>query len=300
MQATALRHRPLVLLAAVVLAQVLLLAVQIKREQEVRLIRVWAVWLLTPLQRAGAYTIDHVAGVWGSYVGLRNARNENQQLRAELDQLKLRVVQLESRAAEAGRLAVLLEFRETYPDVPMLAARVISASAVVASKTVYINRGERHGVERNMGVITPSGVVGKVLEVFADTAHVLLLTDRESGVGALLGSTRTQGVIRGTSEPVVLLQYVVSDETVNPGDAVLTSGQDQIFPKDLPVGTVVEVQPGNPFKLIRVRPAARLDRLEEVIVLLTRQELKPATEAAASRTGKSPRVIHEPAARANP
>ena len=274
------RHRSLLLLAAVVVSQILLLAVQIKRERQVRLIRVWAVAVITPIQRGGAWTIDRVRGGWSHYIALRHTRRENEALRAELERLKLHTSQLESRAAEADRLAALLGFREAHAEVPMLAARVIGASADPASKTVYINRGEADGVRKNMGIITPEGIVGKVLEVYRDTTQVLLLTDKDGGAGALLADSRTQGPVGGVGEPLLVMKYVGNDEPVPIGGRVLTSGQDRIFPKDLPVGTVVDVKPGNPFKVIRVKPAARLDRLEEVIVLLTQQELEPKKEAA--------------------
>ena len=279
------RHRSLVLLAAVVVAQMLLLAVQIKRQGQVRLIRVWAVAMITPFQRAGAWTIDRVHGGWSNYIALRQTRRENQELRAELERLKLRSSQLEGRAAEADRLASLLGFREAHADVPMLAARVIGSSADAASRSIYINRGERDSVRKNMGVITPEGVVGKIIEIYRDTAQVLLLTDKDSGVGALLASSRTQSPVGGTGDPLLLMKYVGNDEQVPIGERVLTSGQDRIFPKDLPVGTVVETKPGNPFKVIRVRPAAHLDRLEEVLVLLSQQglELKKESEQRADR-----------------
>ena len=280
------RHRSLLLLAVAVLSQVLLLAVQIKRDRPVRLIRVWAVSVITPVQRAGAWTIDRLRSGWSNYVALRGTRSENQELRAELARLKLRNSQLGSRAAEAERLATLLGFREAYADRPMLPARVIGASADAASKTVYINRGEKDGVRRNMGVITPEGVVGKIIEVYHDAAQVLLLTDKDSGVGALLESSRTQSPVGGLGEPLLLMKYVSNDEQVALGERVLTSGQDRIFPKDLPVGTVAEVKPGNPFKQIRVKPSAHLDRLEEVLVLLTQQELelKKSPEQSAARS----------------
>ncbi len=287
------RHRSLVLLAAVVVSQVLLLAMQIKRERQVRLIRVWAVSLITPVQRAGTWAIDRLHGGWSNYVGLRNARRENQELRTELERLKLQNSQLEGRAAEADRLSALLGFREAHADVPMIAARVIGASADPASRAIYISRGESAGVRKNMGVITPEGVVGKVLEVYPHTAQVLLLTDKEGGVGALLAGTRTQSPVGGTGEPLLVMKYVSNDEQVAVGAQVLTSGQDRIFPKDLPVGTVVETRPGNPFKLIRVKPAAHLDRLEEVLVLLSQQELEPKKEtdhAAARSSSNNPPV----------
>jgi rod shape-determining protein MreC len=138
-----------------------------------------------------------------------------------------------------------------------------------------------------MGVITPEGVVGKVLEVYSSTALVLLITDKDGGVGSLLAGTRTQGVARGQGEPMLSLGFVNNDENVTVGEQVLTSGIDRIFPKDLPVGTVVAVRGGNPFKVIDVRPAARLDRLEEVFVLLARADWDaPPADDAASKDPK--------------
>lgn len=276
------RHRPLVLLATALLLQVLLLAVQIKREQDVRLIRVWAVAAVTPVQSAGSAVVGWITGLWDGYIGLRRAHTENKSLRAENEQLKLRLAQLEGRAAEAERLAALLGFRSLNPDTPMLLARVIGAGAAGTSRTVFLNRGERDGVRKNMAVITPDGVVGRVLEAFASTCQVQLMTDRDSGVGALLESSRTQGIIRGSGDPTVMLHHIVPEQPVAVGERVLTSGLDRIFPRDLPVGTVERVTSDRPFQQIVVRPAARLDRLEEVIILLTLQEvaLEPAAETA--------------------
>jgi rod shape-determining protein MreC len=282
------KHRSLLLLASVLTAQVLLLAVQIKRDRQVRLIRVWAISLVTPVQRAGAWAIDGISGGWRHYIGLRNTSKENENLRAEMDRLRLRNAELEGRAAEADRLAALLSFREAHSDTPMVAARVISSSADAASKTIFIDRGQSDGIRRNMGVITPDGVVGKVLEVYKTSAQVQLLSDKDSGVGALLATSRIQGPVNGTGEPALVLKYVSNDETVAVGERVLTSGQDRIFPKDLPVGTVSEVKPGNPFKQIRVKPAAHLDRLEEVLVLLSQRDLESLKEKPADQQPAAP------------
>jgi len=164
----------------------------------------------------------------------------------------------------------------------MIGARVIGASAGTASQTIDLDRGERDGVRKNMGVITPDGVVGKVVEAYQGTSQVLLLTDKDSGVGAMMADSRIQGPVGGTGEPLLSMKYVANDDIVNIGQRVVTSGMDRIFPRDLPVGTVAEIKPGNPFKLIRVRPAANLERLEEVIVLLTLRplELKKEPEPA--------------------
>lgn len=276
------RHKSLFLLAGVVLLQVLALAVQIKRDSQGRLLRVWTVGAVSPFQRAGTYGVGSVRGVWNHYFALRNTSRENEQLRRENDQLKLQITQLQSKAAEAERLAVLLKFEKSQGQVPMIGARVIGAGAGAASQTIDLDRGERDGVKKNMGVITPDGVVGKVVEAYANTSQVLLLTDKDSGVGAMLADSRIQGPVGGTGEPLLVMKYVANDDNVNIGQRVVTSGTDRIFPKDLPVGSVAEVKSGNPFKQIRVRPAASLERLEEVIVLLTQRPLELNKEPEAS------------------
>jgi rod shape-determining protein MreC len=283
------RHKSLVLLAGVIILQVVLLAVQIKRDSQGRLLRVWTVGAISPFQRAGAKGIGNIRDTWSHYFALQNTTRDNEQLRRENDALKLQVNQLQSKAAESDRLAGLLNFRQAQRNVPMLAARVIGTSADTASQTVYLDRGERDGIRRNMGVITPDGVVGKVIESYRDTAQVLLLTDKDSGVGAMLAESRIQSPVGGTGEPLLSMKYIPTDDAVNVGEHVVTSGMDRIFPRDLPVGIVTEIKAGRPFQQVRVRPAANLQRLEEVIVLLTLHPLekKETPAPAADAAGKS-------------
>ena len=281
------RHKSLVLLAVTVLAQILLLAVQIRSDSQGRLIRVWTVGAISPFERAGSYGIGGVRGTWGHYFALQNTSRENEQLRHENDRLKLENIQLQSRVAEAARLEALLNFRQSHQQVPMLGARVIGSSADSDSRTIYIDRGEHDGVKRNMGVITPDGIVGKVFEAFASTSQVLLLTDKASGVGAMIAESRIQSPVGGTGEPRLDMKYVANDDKVDVGQLVVTSGMDRIFPRDLPVGTIADVRGGNPFKIIRVQPSANLERLEEVIVLTTLQPLDLKKDSATADPGKS-------------
>src|SRR5258708_4291298 len=143
------RHKSIVLLAVMVFLQVLLMAYQIKRDNDTcadagltqgvncnsqgRLIRAWTVGAISPFERAGSYGIGGVRGTWGHYFALQNASRENEDLRHENDRLKLEVTQLQSRVAEAARLEALLNFRESHQQVPMLGARVIGTGADSAS-----------------------------------------------------------------------------------------------------------------------------------------------------------------------
>jgi rod shape-determining protein MreC len=268
----------LLLLAASLGIQVLLLAAQVKRDQDVRLIRVWAVEIVAPLGRAATWLTGGIRTGWRSYVGVRGVTRENAELHAEVDRLRLRNAELEGRAAEADRLAALLDFRTRNAEVPMLPARVISGSPSTNGRVAFLDRGARDGVDLDMGVITPEGVVGKVIAAYPATSQVLLLNDRESGVGALLAGTRTQAPVRGSGDPLLGMEYVPKDVKVTVGEAILTSGQDRIFPKDLPVGVVQSVSPDprSPFQKIVVKPAAQLSGLEEVLILLTRHEFPPS------------------------
>src|SRR5262249_3179018 len=296
------RHRSLVLLTAVVVVQVLLLAVQIQhtdKEGENRsLIRSWSVGMISPFERAGAWSVGKVRGTWRHYFALSDTARENERLKQENDTLKLQISQLRAKASEADRLAGLLNFRETQEHIPMVGARVIGAGPDANSAVIYLDRGQRDGIKKNMGVITPDGVVGKVIESFSDTAQVLLLTDRDSGVGAMIEESRIQSPVGGTGEPLLNMKYVSNDDDVKIGEHVVTSGMDRIFPRDLPVGTIAEVKTGTPpFKHIRVRPAAQLEKLEEVIVLLTtdpvvmrKKSESPAEHSPSSSTNMKPVV----------
>jgi len=259
------RHKSLVLLAGIILLQVLLLAVQIKRDSEGRLIRVWTVGAVSPFERAGSYGFGWIRNSWRHYFALQNTTRESEQIRRENEALKLQITQLQGKAAEADRLAALLNFRQSHGDVPMIGARVIGTGAGTASLTIQLDRGERDGIRKNMGVITPDGVVGKVIEAYPNASQVLLLTDKESGVGAMLADSRIQSPVGGQGEPLLVMKYV-------------PNGMDRIFPRDLPVGTVAEIKSGNPFKQIRIKPAANLERLEEVLVLLSLRPLEMKNE----------------------
>ena len=272
------RYRNVTILAALLFGQVVGLAMQVKRSSEnqsTRLIRIWAVDAVTPLEKGIVHLQTGASNLWHNYFYLRGVRQENRDLKLKIQQLEIERARLNEDAEQAHRLQALLGFKEQFIQMT-LPAQVIGSSGSEQSRSIYIDKGSRDGIKPDMAVITADGIVGKVLRVFRTTAQVLLINDQTSGVGAILEKSRLQGVLRGTAGGEVMLEKVMSDETVQPGEQVITSGGDQIFPKGLPVGTVTKVSPGQELFLnIRVKPLADLNRLDEVLVIAQEEEREP-------------------------
>ena len=272
------RYRNLIVLVGVLFLQALGLAVQVKRNvenQPTRLIRVWTVSAVTPLERA-IFGLQHgVADLWHNYFYLRGVRQENRDLRAEIERMRIEQVRLSEDAQQARRLQALLGFKEQY-IAKTVAAQVIGSSGSEHSRSVTIDKGSDAGIRPGMAVVTGEGIVGKVLLVYnGTTSEVLLIDDQTSGVGAVLENSRLQGILKGTPAGEVVLEKVMADETVQPGEKVVTSGGDRIFPKGFTVGTVTKVSTKDLFLNIRVKPAVNLSKLEEVLVVTQVQEKEP-------------------------
>jgi rod shape-determining protein MreC len=304
------RYRNLIILVGVLFLQVLGLAVQVKKsgndEEKTRLIRIWAVGVVTPMERTLVWVQNTSGGLWHNYFYLRGVRAENRQLKEQIEHMRLEQVRLAEDAAQARRLQTLLAFKEQFIS-RTVAAQVIGSSGSDHSRIVYIDKGENAGIRRDMAVMTSNGIVGKVLLVYPSVSQVLLINDESSGVGALLEKTRLQGVLRGSANGEIVLERVMSDEQVPVGETVLTSGGDQIFPKGLPVGTVTKVGKGKDLFLnIKIKPAADLSQLEEVLVLVEKEERQPTADDAVRLRASDilaqrlPSVPDKPAAEAHP
>jgi rod shape-determining protein MreC len=268
MQAFVASHRPFFILVAVLLAQLLLLSFQITRNHNVRLINIWTLALFDPFERSLKGITDTTTWTWRTYGGLWRAQQENRDLRRELATTRSQLQQVAEYAAESERLRRLLDFKAHVP-FQTVAAEIIAFSPGATSNAILIDKGTDYGLIPDLAVITPAGVVGKIISVYHHDSQVLLLTDPSSGVGAMLERSRTQGVLKGVGNNLCQLDYVMNEQSVSPGDAVVTSGLDQIYPEGLPIGTVLKVGSGNLYyKSIIVRPAAALDSLEIVLVVL--------------------------------
>jgi rod shape-determining protein MreC len=301
------RYRNVTILAVILFAQVLGLAMQVKRsggEESTRLIRLWTVTAVAPLEKVIIWCQNGVGNLWQSYVYLRGVRQENRDLKFEIERLRLEQVRLSDDARQARRLQALLGFKEQY-IAKTVAAQVIGTSGSEQSRSIYIDKGTDSGVQKDMAVITADGVVGKVLRAFGSTSQVLLVSDYSSGVGAIVDKSRSQGVVRGTPAGEVILANVMTGELVEPGELVVTSGGDQIFPKGLPVGTVMKVSPGaDLFLNIRIKPTVNLNQLEEVLVITKKEDRAPSlaetntVRAVDILTQRLPSVPDKPAAAA--
>jgi rod shape-determining protein MreC len=225
---------------------------------------------LSPVQRAATETGRSVRAFWDSLGELRQLREDNARLRAELELLLGNVPRLEDLESENERLRAMLEFSPP-PEYRALAARVIGRSVSNWFSTVEIDKGSSNGIALNDPVVTQRGLVGRVVRVTARTSTVLLLTDPQSGIGAIITRSREPGVVLGTAsfEETTTMRMFSRDADVMPGDAVLTSGLGGVFPRGLHIGRVLTISRLEQGLLVTatVAPAVDFGRLEEVFIL---------------------------------
>ncbi len=306
------RYRNLVVLLAILVAQLIGLAVQVRRSgtgqstvdsadsSSVRLIRLWSNALVSPPERLFHGTRMAIVGVWTNYFDLRHVRQENRDLETTVGRLRLEQAALLEDARQGQRLQALLGFEEKYIYNTM-AAQVYGASGSDRSRVFYIDKGAREGLKPDMAVITGEGIVGKVRDVFQHSAQVLAVNDTTSGAGVILESTRIRGILKGDAEGRLEVVGVMADQRIQPGEKVLTAGGDLIFPRGLPVGVVDKVvhdPDRDGFIDILVKPAAHLERLDEVLVITsTEPRFSPQEQqdiaASASQTANVPASIKD-------
>lgn len=213
-----------------------------------------------------------VGGLFGGVGELRRASTENQQLRAQVEQMQNELRGTRQKAGEAERLEKLLKLNEQ-TKYNAVTAQVIARDPSLWFDSITVNKGRASGVEINMPVITADGIVGRIVATGPLSAQIMLITDEKSGTGAVvgqLGQSNAVGSIKGMGENGLLdMRYVSGLEKVQLGDIVYTTGQDGIYPPGYSVGTVVELRPGTATQsqMIHIRPSAGLDRLKEVVIL---------------------------------
>lgn len=266
MESILYRYRNIAILLLVILAQIGLLGWQVKSDSDVPLVRVWAVTAVTPVASVIENTRNLTTGFFGTYLEVRSTREQSRQLRSEVNRYRLENQFLKNELASAQRAGELAGFQARNPS-KMLGARVIGATPGATSRSVLIDRGSLSGVRRGMAVVTPDGIVGRVLAVFPTASQVLSVTDPAFAAGVESQRNHVHGVLRGLGNSAKV-DFVPTGQKVEKGELFFTSGEDRIFPKGLPVGRVTSVQEGSRFQDIIVQPVGTEAAPEEVLVVL--------------------------------
>jgi len=262
------RYRNLSVLVAAILAQLVLLAYQVKTSNDVRLIRVWAVSAVMPMARVienGRISTSHF---FSDYFVLLDVREQNKRLKSELDKIKMDNQYLRAELSTADRAKSLAIFQATSPS-KTVGAHIIGNDTGVGSKNVFVDRGSSSGIEPGMAVITPDGIAGKVTKVFSIYSQVMLVTDSTFAAGVISQNNRVHGVFRGQGyEGSGRIEHVQNEQKVEQNEWFYTSGDDRIFPKGLPVGEVTAVRQGKTEKDISIALSGFKNGLEEVLIII--------------------------------
>ncbi|HPK53076.1 MAG TPA: rod shape-determining protein MreC [Smithellaceae bacterium] len=223
----------------------------------------------SPVQNILDTAVKSVSDAWSRYLFLVGIAEENARLRGKIDDLQKQLILYQESYLEAQRLRQLLDL-ENERHFNFAAARVIGRAQGVLSKTILINKGTSHGLKTGLPVLAGPGLVGRIVDVSWHSAKVLLLSDENSNIDALVQRNRTQGIIRGAGSQGYVLKYISKIEDVREGDTVISSGISGIFPKGLMIGRVSQVdkQEAGLFLKIRVTPSVDFSRLEELLVLI--------------------------------
>ena len=264
-----IRQRPGVVLGAALLLHVVLISAQVNTTTGIPILQVVTFGGFAELQRATMASVNGVRGMWSGYIALREVQTENASLKQELQTLQVRLQQEHAEAQRTDNLRQLLELRER-ANLDTAAAEVIAGPADPDFRTITIDKGSGEGLGTDMAVISPAGVVGRLILPSRRASKVQLLIDRNAAAGALIERTRVQGVVMGIGDGMLRMQYVPGTADVKTGDLVVTSGIDGIYPKGFVIGTIDRADRGSgAYHEITVRPAADFSRLEEVLIVKT-------------------------------
>lgn len=278
--ATQLSQRPLLVLAGAVVLHLILISAQVSTTAGIPVIQVVTFGSFAELQRGTMKSVDSVRSLWTGYVALRDAQAENESLKRELQTLQVQLQQERAEAQRTDRFRQLLELRER-SGLKTVASEVIAGPATLEFRDMTIDKGSSDGIARDMAIISPAGVVGRVILTSPRASRVQMLIDRNAAAGAMIERTRAQGIVVGQGE-VLRMEYVPGTADVKQGDLIVTSGIDKIYPKGFVIGTVDVVSRGSgTYHDITVRPAVDFSRLEEVLVVTTPPPAITAEQIAA-------------------
>jgi len=269
-----IRQRTGWLFTAVVLAQLVLISAQVTTRTGVPMLEVAVFGAVAEIQRVATGVISTTSDRWQQYVSLQDVRGDNERLRSEIGELQLQLQQERALAQEARTLQALLQLKKAIP-LTTISAAVIAGGASPDFRTLTIDKGTRQGIQGDMAVVAPAGVVGRVITPSLRAAKVQLLIDRNAAVAGLVERSRAQGVVVGTGENRLEMEYVPGTADIRVGDRVVTSGIDGIYPKGFLIGQIESVQRGaGDYTKVVVKPAVELSALEAVLVVSSPQQSK--------------------------
>jgi rod shape-determining protein MreC len=262
-----IRQRTGWLFTAVVLAQVVLISAQVTTRTGVPILEVVVFGAVAEMQRLATNLITGSRDAWQTYVSLQQVRAENQRLQTQMGELRIQLQRERALAQESRTLQALLNLREQTP-LATIPAAVIAGGASPDFRTLTIDKGTGLGVEADMAVVAPAGVVGRVITPTPRAAKVQLLIDRNAAAAGLVERTRAQGLVVGTGGDRLKMEYVPGTADIRVGDQVVTSGIDGIYPKGFLIGQIESVERGaGDYTNVVVRPAVELSALEAVLVV---------------------------------
>jgi len=268
MPSKASKERALLVTIPLLILHLALLSLQIEGPSGTLLFKTWTLAVQAPVISFSSGIARAIRRVWSNYVWMVGARSENQQLQETVRRLSLLNSSYEQERQENVRLRRLLSMTDS-ASYKTVGARVVARTPSFLSNVIYIDRGSKDGVRIDDPVISGDGVVGRTILVSKYQSQVQLLTNPDASVGVMLERTRTPGVLRGSGDFLLDLDYIGNSEQVENGDLVLTSGLDGIFPKGLGIGKVVDSRKGKGvFRSIKVRPFMDFMRIEEVSIIL--------------------------------
>lgn len=253
------------------------MSAQVQTKTGVKVLQAVTFEMFSRVEVATASILNFSRHGWTNYVALRGVRAENDDLKRRVADLEVRLQQEHALATRSQGLQALMDLK-SQATVPTVAAEVIAGNPDSVVRTVTIDRGSADGVQPDMAVIAPGGIIGRIIGPVAQhAARVQLLIDRNAAAGALIERTRAGGLIVGAEANPPLRMELVSNLTdVKPGDNVVASGVDGIFPKGYLIGRVEQAERGaGLYRTITVRPGVDFSSLEEVLVVLTPP--RPAT-----------------------
>lgn len=269
------------LFLAVVIGHLVLISAQVNARTGVPVLEAVTFGAFAEVQRATAGAIGGVRNVWSGYVALRGVRAENERLRRALADARVQMQEQRAAADRTRSLESLLNLQSSL-ELQTTAAQIIGAAASPDFRTITIDKGTLHGLQADMAVLAPQGVVGRVVVTGPRASRVQLLVDHNAAAGALIERSRAQGVAVGAGNERLRLDFVSEISDVMVGDAVVTSGIDGIYPKGFIIGRVDGVEKNGPaYRTIGIRPAVDFSTLEDVLVVLTPT---PARLAGAEKT----------------